>query len=88
MQQHLCARYCQTLAAVPLFCHTKTLHTLVGMGSAALAAAVPYPGKATKISLNKEILKKKKYKKKEEKKEEINTTAASTYKNAIPSLTG
>ena len=25
------------------------LHTLIGMGSAALAAAVPYPGKATHI---------------------------------------
>ena len=30
------------LAAVPLFGHTKILHTLLGMGSAALAAAVPY----------------------------------------------
>ena len=39
----------QTLAATPLFGHTKKiLHTLTGMGSA--AAAVPYPGKATQIS--------------------------------------
>ena len=28
----------------------KTLHTLTGMGSAALVAAVPYPGWATQIS--------------------------------------
>ena len=33
----------QTLAAVPLFGHTKILPTLIEMGSAALAAAaVPY----------------------------------------------
>ena len=33
-----------------MFRHTKILHTLVGrnVGSAALAAAVPYPGKATR----------------------------------------
>ena len=36
--------------------HTKTLHTLIGMGSAALAAAVPYPGKFP--ARDKEILKK------------------------------
>ena len=29
--------------------HTKILHTLIGMGSATLAAAVPYRGKATRI---------------------------------------
>ena len=29
---------------------TKLLRTLIGMGSAALAAAVPYPGKVTQIS--------------------------------------
>ena len=52
MHQHLCARYqSQTLAAVPLFWHTKILHTLIGMGSAALAAAFPYPGKVIRISL-------------------------------------
>ena len=28
----------------------KILHTLIGMGSAAFAAAVPYPGKVTRIS--------------------------------------
>ena len=28
-----------------MFGHTKTLHTLVGKGSAALAAVVPYAGK-------------------------------------------
>jgi len=30
-----------------LFGHTKTLHTLIGVGSAALGAAVSYPGKGT-----------------------------------------
>ena len=35
----------KSLAAIPLIGHTKTLHTLIGMGSAALAASVPYPGK-------------------------------------------
>ena len=33
----------RTLAAIPLFGYTKTLHTRVGMGSAALAAAVALP---------------------------------------------
>ena len=48
MHQHLCAHQkSQTLAATPVSGHTKVLHTLIGMGSAALAAAVPYPGKAT-----------------------------------------
>ena len=32
----------QTLAAMPLFGNTKILHTLTGMGSAALVAAEPY----------------------------------------------
>ena len=41
----------QTLAAVPLFIQMKLLHTLIGMGSAALAAAVSDLGKATHISL-------------------------------------
>ena len=50
MHQHLCACYCQTLAAVPLFCHTKTLQTLVGMGSAALAPAMPYPGSPAMVT--------------------------------------
>ena len=40
----------QTLAAIPLSGHTETLHTLVGMCSAALLAAVPYPDEATQIS--------------------------------------
>ena len=35
------------LAAIPLFGHTEILHQLVGMGSTAPAAAVPYPGMAT-----------------------------------------
>ena len=34
----------------PLCGHAKTLHTLTGMGSAALGAAVLYPGKVTRIS--------------------------------------
>ena len=33
----------RTLAAIPLFGYTKTLHTRVGMGSAALSAAVALP---------------------------------------------
>ena len=33
-----------------LFGHLKILDMLIGMGSAALAAAVPYPGKVTRIS--------------------------------------
>ena len=40
----------QTLAAMPLFGHNEILQTLIRMGSAALVAAVPYPGKATQIS--------------------------------------
>ena len=38
------------ITAIPLFGHRKILHTLIGMGSAVLAAAVPYPDKATQIS--------------------------------------
>ena len=46
----MCARWkSQTLAAVPLFGHTKILHTLIGVGSTALAAVVPYLGKVTQI---------------------------------------
>ena len=36
--------------AVQLSGHTEILHTLIGMGSTALVAAVPYPGKASWIS--------------------------------------
>ena len=36
----VCTSKSQTLAAVPQFGHTKILHTLIGMGSAALVAAV------------------------------------------------
>ena len=32
------------------FLFSKTLHTLLEMGSAALVAAVPYPGRVTQIS--------------------------------------
>ena len=35
---------------IPLLVYTNILHTLTGMGSAALAAVVPYPGKAIRIS--------------------------------------
>ena len=58
--KYACINFCaalykpQTLGyiqmAIPLFGHTKILQTLIGMGSAALAAAVPYPGEATRIS--------------------------------------
>ena len=48
---YLCARYkSQALEAIPLFAHTKILYSLVGTGSAALAAPVPYPGMAARIS--------------------------------------
>ena len=41
-----------------LFAHTEILHTLIGMGSAALAAAAPFPGKATQFpESDNEILK-------------------------------
>ena len=66
IHQHLCARYkSRTLTAIPLFGHTKILHTLIGMGrilhtligmgSAALVAVVPYPGKETRISSKGQI---------------------------------
>ena len=49
--QHVCARYkSPTLAATPLCGHTAIPHTLTEMGSAALAAAVPQWGEATRIS--------------------------------------
>ena len=35
---------------IPLLVYTKILHTLIGVGSAGLAAAVPYPCKAIRIS--------------------------------------
>ena len=35
---------------LPLLVYTKILHTLIGMGSAALVAALPYPCKAIRIS--------------------------------------
>ena len=48
MPQHLCAHSkSQTLAGTPLFGHMEIQHTPTGMGSAALAAAVPYLGKVT-----------------------------------------
>ena len=56
-----------------MFGHTKILHTLIGMGSAALAAAVPRPGKATRISRKRQRRRRRrrrKEKKKEEEKEE------------------
>ena len=46
---------------MPLFRHTKILHTLTGMGSAALATAVPYQVRRPEFpTRNKEVLKKKK----------------------------
>ena len=42
MHQHLCTHSkSHTLLAIPLFGHTRILHMLVGMGSAALTADVP-----------------------------------------------
>ena len=49
----------QALTAIPLFEHTEILHTLIGMGSAALAAAVPDPGtlvRRHKFPLKKELI--------------------------------
>ena len=52
MPQHLCAWWIsQALAAISLTEHMKTLHTLVGMDSAAFAAAVTYPGKVRQPKL-------------------------------------
>ena len=69
VHQHLCmwARYkCQTLATIPLFGHTKRLHSLTEMRSAALVVAVHNPDKATRISSkvqrNNKTKKKKKLK--------------------------
>ena len=50
MHQHLCARYKSQTLSVIYSSGTKILHTLIEMGSAALAAAVPNSGKATRIS--------------------------------------
>jgi len=51
----------QTLAAIPLFGHAKTLHMLIETGSVPLAVAVPYPVKVTRISYrDKEVPKKPK----------------------------
>ena len=55
---------------IPVFGHTKILHTLIATGSAALAAVARYSGKATRISRKGQskivntICKKKKKKKK------------------------
>ena len=47
---NMCAHYkSQTLAAIPLFGHTEMLHTPTEIGSAALAAAVPYQVKQPKM---------------------------------------
>ena len=48
--------------------HTKIQHTLIGMGSAALAATVPYPGKADRFSRKEQRSTKKKKKIKKKKK--------------------
>ena len=53
MDQDLCTHYkTQTPAAIPLFGHNKTLHTLTGMGGTALATAVALPAR------DKEVFKK------------------------------
>ena len=44
MHSYVCTRErSHTLADIPLFGHTKTPHALIGMGSAALAAAIALP---------------------------------------------
>ena len=69
--QHPCAIVCTinicvhvknpkvTVAAILLFGHTHILYTPIGVGSAALVAAVPYSGKATRLNfpLGAEVLK-------------------------------
>ena len=53
-----------------MFGHTKILRTLIGMGSAALLAAVPDPGKAFEFpARDKEVLKEKERKKERKKAE-------------------
>ena len=47
MQSH--ASKCGRTLNRPLLGHLKILHTLIGTGSAAFAAAVPYPAKVTQI---------------------------------------
>ena len=57
MHQHLCAHLkSQMLATIPLFGHTKILHTLIGMGSAALVMAVPYLGDFPPPSSDNKVL--------------------------------
>ena len=68
--------YNQTLASTPLFEHTKILHTLVKMGSAALAAAVE--GKVTQISCKGLMNHKKKFFLKAQAKTDSNSNAAKT----------
>ena len=49
---HLCTNFFLLKCWQPYCClDRKILHTLTGIGSAALAAAVPYQGKATQISV-------------------------------------
>ena len=55
MQLHASTSVCMlklpnTGSHITLFGHAKILHTLIGMGSAALVAAVLYPGKVTRMS--------------------------------------
>ena len=38
------------------FGHKEILHTLIGMGSAALAAAVPYPGDPNFLERDNEVI--------------------------------
>ena len=59
IRQHLCARdKSKAVAAIPSFGHRKILHTPTRMGSAAPAAAVPYPGKRPEFpARDNEVLK-------------------------------
>ena len=55
----------------------NTIHTLIGMGSTALVAAVPYPGKVTQISHKGQRSNRKK---KEKKKKKEKTTTYKPFK--------
>ena len=72
--QSPCAIVCLNISVqvkdpkLTLFGHTNILHTLIGMGNAALGAAVLYPDKAAQIFRKDQSTNKKKKKKKKKKK--------------------
>ena len=86
MQPHVSTSMCTlkipTRAGIPLFGHTKILHTLIGMGSTALAAAVSHQGKATRIfRKGPGSIKKKKKKKKQKHTKQATTPPKKEEKN-------